>query len=104
MQEPLNEDEMAIGDMYSPIAASLPPDAAAAFEEKWNMAQYKALLEHVFTHTAISEQSRAIYRAHVLEDGDVNEVAHRFGVTPKVVRQVKSRINRMIAALVKRLD
>lgn len=104
MQEPLNEDEMAIGDMYSPMSASLPPDAAAAFEEKWNMAQYKALLEHVFTHTAISEQSRAIYRAHVLEDGDVNEVAHRFGVTPEVVRQVKSRINRMIAALVKRLD
>lgn len=104
LQEPLNEDEMAIDDIHSKMAASLPPDAAAAFDEKWNMAHYKALLEHVFTRTAISEQSRAIYRAHVLEDGDVNEVANRFGVTPEVVRQVKSRINRMIAALVKRLD
>ena len=34
----------------------------------------------------------------------VREVARRFGVTPEVVRQVKSRISRMVAALVRRME
>ena len=104
LHEPLNEDETQAAADQQQTLASMPPDAAAAFDEKWNRAQFKALLEHVFTRTAISDQSRAIYRAHVLEGEDAASVAHRFGVTPEVVRQVKSRINRMISALAKRLD
>ena len=103
LHEPLNEDETQVA-VDQQTLASMPPDAAAAFDEKWNRAQFKALLEHVFTRTAISDQSRAIYRAHVLEGEDAASVAHRFGVTPEVVRQVKSRINRMISALAKRLE
>ena len=101
---PLDEDETQVSDILRQTTSPPPPDAAAAFEEKWNRAQFTALVEHVFTRTALSDQSRAIYRAYVLEAGDVHEVAHRFSVTPEVVRQVKSRVNRMIAALARRLE
>ena len=73
------------------------------FPVKLRQAEFRALLNHVFTQTALSDQSRAIYRAYALEEGDAQEVARRFGVTPEVVRQVKSRVNRMIAALARRL-
>ena len=102
--EPLDEDETQASDALMQAGAASQPDAAAVFEEKWNRAQFKALLDHVFRRTALSDQSRAIYRAYVLEEGDVHEVAGRFGVTPEVVRQVKSRVNRMIAALARRLE
>ena len=65
-------------------------DLLAPFDPQWR--------------TALSDQSRAICRAYVLENGDARDVARRFGVTPEVVRQVKSRVNRMIAALARRLD
>ena len=104
LHTPIDEDEMEPDAAFAGQNASLPPEASAVFEDKWRRAQFKALLDHVFSQTALSEQSRAIYRAHVLEDGDAQEVARRFGVTPEVVRQVKSRVNRMIAALAKRLE
>ena len=105
LQAPFDEDDLTSGDAdLSDVVASVPPDAVESFEAKWRQAQFKALLNHVFTKTALSEQSRDIYRAYVLEDGDVHEVARRFAVTPEVVRQVKSRINRMIAALARRLE
>ena len=104
LREPLDEDETQVDDSVPHSTASQPPDAAAAFEQKWNEARFKALLEHVFARTALSDQSRAIYRANVLEGGETSEVAQQFGVKPEVVRQVKSRVNRMIAALARRMD
>ena len=104
LHEPLNEDETQVADTPTQADGASLPDAVEAFEGKWRQAQFKALLDHVFNRTALSDQSRAIYRAYALEDGDVHEVAGRFGVTPEVVRQVKSRVNRMIAALARRLE
>ena len=99
------EEEEADGKPNLPDAmASLSPDAAAEVEAKWQKARLAAALNHIFTQTAISEQSREIYRSHALNGEDAREVARRFGVTPEVVRQVKSRINRMVAALMKRFD
>jgi len=99
------EEEEADGNPNLPDAmASLSPDAAAEVEAKWQKARLAAALNHIFTQTAISDQSREIYRAHALNGEDAREVARRFGVTPEVVRQVKSRINRMVAALMKRFD
>ena len=102
--EPFDEDEIQADSSLPHPGAPLPPDAAAAFEAKWNKARFNALLNHVFTQTALSDQSREIYRVYALEEGDAQEVARRFGVTPEVVRQVKSRVNRMIAALARRLS
>ena len=104
LHESLDEDETQVADTPGQMGGASMPDAVEAFEEKWRQAQFKALLDHVFTRTALSDQSRAIDRAYALEGGDVHEIAGRFGVTPEVVRQVKSRVNRMIAALARRLE
>ena len=103
LHTPFNEDETQADEGLEEQGASQSPDAAAAFEAKLRQAEFRALLNHVFTQTALSDQSREIYRAYALEEGDAQEVARRFGVTPEVVRQVKSRVNRMIAALARRL-
>ena len=104
MHVPFDEDGVQTGDDSQPCDVSSLPDAAESFDAKWREAQFKALLNHVFTQTALSEQSRGIYRAYVLEGGDAQEVARRFGVTAEVVRQVKSRVNRMLAALARRME
>ena len=104
VQVPFEEEESDGGPNLPEAMTSLSPDAATAFEAKWQKARLSAALNHVFTQTAISDQSREIYRAHALNGEDAREVARRFGVTPEVVRQVKSRINRMVAALMKRFD
>ena len=104
VQVPFEEEESDGGPNLPEAMTSLSPDAATAFEAKWQKARLSAALNHVFTQTAISDQSREIYRAHALNGEDAREVARRFGVTPEVVRQVKSRISRMVAALVRRME
>ena len=75
------------------------PDAAALVDIRWRMSVRSAVIDHVFTRTAISPQHRDIYRTYVLEGVSAKETAARFGVTEAFVRQVKTRIGRMIAAL-----
>jgi RNA polymerase sigma factor (sigma-70 family) len=90
---------------------SLPPDeqpevqpnAAAVVEAKWRLARHEAAVWHALTKTALSKQSREIYRAHALEERPIGEVAARFGVSRNVVAQVKARVNRMIATLESRI-
>ena len=95
-------DSYGEGTIADTLAA--PAEPPEAIDEDWRKAVLKSAVEHVLTKTALSARDRAVYRAYALEDGDVHEVARRFGVTPEVVRQVKSRVNRMIAALARRLE
>ena len=67
----------------------------------WNLARHRAAVEHVLTKTALSEQSRRIYR-RIMESGDsCAKVAREMGIAAATVRQVKSRVSRMIAAFEK---
>ena len=79
--------------------AALPPEAAALLDAKWRLARHEAAVEHALTKTALSRQSREIYRAYVLEGRSIDEVAAAFGVSRNVVAQVKVRVNRMVASL-----
>lgn len=79
------------------------PDAAAVVEAKWRLARHEAAVWHALTKTALSKQSREIYRAYALEERPIGEVAARFGVSRNVVAQVKARVNRMIATLESRI-
>ena len=79
--------------------ATLPPEAAALLDAKWRLARHEAAVEHALTKTALSRQSREIYRAYALEGRPIDEVASAFGVSRNVVAQVKVRVNRMVAAL-----
>jgi RNA polymerase sigma-70 factor (ECF subfamily) len=79
--------------------ATLPPEAAALLDAKWRLARHEAAVEHALTKTALSRQSREIYRAYALEGRAIDEVAAAFGVSRNVVAQVKVRVNRMVASL-----
>ena len=79
--------------------ATLPPEAAALLDAKWRLARHEAAVEHALTKTALSRQSREIYRAYALEERPIDEVASAFGVSRNVVAQVKVRVNRMVASL-----
>lgn len=79
--------------------ATLPPEAAALLDAKWRLARHEAAVEHALTKTALSRQSREIYRAYALEGRAIDEVASAFGVSRNVVAQVKTRVNRMVASL-----
>ena len=79
-----------------PSVYSGPDDA-----ENWQIARHRIAVEHVLTKTALSEQSRRIYR-ELMETGEsCAAVARRLKLPAATVRQVKSRVTRMIAAFKK---
>ena len=79
------------------------PPAAPSVDDMpaWNLARHRAAVEHVLTRTAISEQSRRIYRELLASGDNCAKVARRMNLPAATVRQVKSRISRMIAAFEK---
>ena len=75
------------------------PEVAAIIDAKWRLARHEAAVEHALTKTALTAQTREIYRAYVLEERPIGEVAARFGVTKNYIGLIKLRVGRMIAAL-----
>lgn len=71
----------------------------AALDLEWAAARHRAAVEHALTKTLLSKQNREIYRAYVLEERDIDDVARAFGVPRNQVSQAKTRVGRMIAAL-----
>ena len=71
----------------------------AALDLEWAAARHRAAVEHALTKTLLSKQNREIYRAYVLEERDIDDVARACGVPRNQVSQVKTRVGRMIAAL-----
>ena len=84
------------GAPRTPLSA--PPDDDL---HVWNLARHRASVEHVLTKTALSEQSRQIYRELLATGDNCAEVARRMNLPAATVRQVKSRVSRMIAAFEK---
>lgn len=81
-----------------------PPDPGLLADLRWRMSVHAAAVEHVLTKTAISDQSAQIYRAveglsPEFRGLSPKEIAARFGVSADVVKQVRSRLNRAIAAV-----
>lgn len=72
---------------------------ADVLDAKWKLARRMAALEHVLTKTAISKQSKDVYRAYVLDYRPVDEVAERFGIPRNSVYQIKVRVEKMVAAV-----
>ena len=70
-------------------------------DENWKIARHRIAVEHVLTKTALSEQSRQIYRELLATGDNCAEVARRLNLPAATVRQVKSRVSRMIAAFEK---
>lgn len=88
-------------------ASSLDPGTLV--DAKWRLARRAAAIEHVLTKTAVAEQSKAIYKALVGYDRahcnlSAREIAARFGVSYDAVKQVKSRLDRAVAAIERQLE
>ena len=73
------------------------PEAAAILDAKWRLAQHAAAVEHVLTRTALAQRSKDVYRAYVLEERPIGEVAQVFGIPRNTVSQIKTRVDAMIA-------
>ena len=76
---------------------AVPPEAAEILDAKWRLAQHAAAVEHVLTRTALAQKSKDVYRAYVLEEKPIGEVAKAFDVSRNVVSQIKTRVDAMIA-------
>ena len=74
-------------------------DTAVIIDAKWRIARRKAALEWTLTKTALSAQSKAVYHAYVIEGRPIGEVASQFGIPRNSVSQIKTRVERMIAAV-----
>jgi len=88
-----------LDDPESPVEIPVASEVEATLDIQWRLARRQAAVDHALTRTALSAQSRAIYRAYVLEEHPIDEVAERFGVPNNTVSQVKARVNRMIEAI-----
>ena len=92
-------ESLPFDDLEADEAPAVPPAQAAVIDAKWRLARHEAAVEHALTKTALSARSRDIYRAYVIEERPIDEVAARFGVTKNHIGQIKLRVGRMIAAL-----
>ena len=81
------------------VEPSIPADVAEQIDIKWRMARHQSAIEHVLTKTAISTQSRAVYRAYVEDEMPLEEVIAKFGVTKATVYKIKSRVEQMAAII-----
>ena len=81
------------------VEPSVPADVAEQIDLKWSIARHQSAIEHVLTKTAISAQSRAVYRAYVEDGMPLDEVVAKFGVTKAAVYKIKSRVEQMAAII-----
>ncbi len=90
---------VSFDDPGAGMEVSVDSDAATIVDIKWRLARRKAAVEWVLTKTALSAQSKAVYRAYVLEERPIGEVAAAFGIPRNSVSQIKTRVERLIAAI-----
>ena len=69
----------------------------------WDMhlmvARHAAAVEHVLSRTMLDARTVAAYREYALEEQPAADVAARRGLTLNALRQIKFRLDRMIAAV-----
>ncbi len=90
---------VSLDDPDSGVEAHVDSDTPALMDIKWRLARHEAATSWVLERTALSPQSKAVYRAYVLDDRPIAEVAERFGIPRNSVSQIKTRVERMISAI-----
>ena len=90
----------------SSAAAAALTEMASPGDEVWNRldlefaaAKRQEALEHVLSNPAISQQKKDVYRAYVLENAPIEEVAARFGISRNLVSQIKVRMEKTIMGI-----
>ena len=90
---------VSLDDPGAGVEATVDSDAAAVVDVKWRLARRRAAVEWALTKTALSPQSKAVYRAYVLDERPIGEVAAAFGLPRNSVSQIKTRVERLVAAI-----
>ena len=93
------EDHVTIDSGISETLLDGSSNAAEQMDADWQRAVVAAAVEHVLTKSALSDRDRKVYRAYVQENKPIDEVASEFGITRNLVSQIKTRIERRIAAI-----
>ena len=84
-------------------SAVVESEALAAVEREWLTECHEAAVRHILENTALAETSKTVFRELERTGDTCEEVAKRLGVSAASVRQIKSRITRMVTALEKRM-
>lgn len=87
--------QMAIDE----VEVSVPEEAGARLDVEWRLARHQAAVEHVLGKVVISDRSKLVYRAYVIEGRSIAEVADEFQLSRNDVSQIKLRMDRRIAAV-----
>ena len=90
---------VCIDDPSIKAQLSVDSEVAAVIDIKWRLARRSAAVEWALSKTALSKQSKEVYRAYVLDGCPIGEVAAKFGIPRNSVSQIKTRVERMIAAI-----
>jgi len=93
------EDHVTIDSGISETLLDTSDSAADQMDADWQRAVVAAAVEHVLTKSALSDRDRKVYRAYVQENKPIEQVAKDFGITRNLVSQIKTRIERRIAAI-----
>lgn len=90
---------VSLDDPGAGVESTVDSDAAAVVDVKWRLARRRAAVEWALTKTALSPQSKAVYRAYVLDERPIGEVAAAFGIPRNAVSQIKTRVERLVSAI-----
>lgn len=100
------KDEVRRSESHVPLDEALQETLVApgqvdveATDVDWQRAILAAAMEHVMTKTALSDRDRAIYRFYVQENHTIDEAAEKFRMSRNNISQIKTRIERRIAAI-----
>ena len=97
MQEPDESGRAASVRVVADL--SVPATQADEIDLTWAKAKHEAAVEHVLTKTALSAQTKAVYRAYVLENRPADQVAAEFGIAENLVFQIKFRVDKAISVI-----
>ena len=74
-------------------------DAATIVDIRLRAARHAAAVEHVLSRTMLAKRTVAAYREYAIDGLPATDVAASHGMTVNNLRQLKHRIDRMIAAV-----
>ncbi len=97
------EDHVTLDSGISETILDGGANAVEQIDADWQRAVLAAAVEHVLTKSALSDRDRKVYRAYVQENKPIEKVAAEFGITRNLVSQIKTRIERRIAAIGRQL-
>ena len=90
---------VSLDDPASGAEPAVDSETVALIDAKWRLARHKAAEEWALSKTALSAKSKAVYRAYVIDARPIGEVAAEFGIPRNSVSQIKTRVERMVAAV-----